>query len=284
MAAVVAVGLFVPRADAATAVPSPGEACLAAAEAAGRARGVPAGLLSAIALTESGLTRGGRFLPWPWTLNVEGKGLRFDGAEDALAHARLAISEGARSIDFGCFQINLRWHGGAFRSLDAMLDPRIGAEYAADFLRRLYEESGSWMEAAGHYHSRNAGNADRYRARVVALMNGLGSRSAPVHDVAIAGGGSTQAHGQMVASRNTATGFSASSVPLIAARAREGAFLPGTTRLARRDRAPGPGASRRNGSLFAPTGFAAGSGSVTTLTAGRGFLNAAARSLFGGGS
>ena len=50
-------------------------------------------------------------------------------------------------------QINYRWHGRAFPSLDAMFDPEYTATYAAQFLRTLYEERGSWSAAAGAYHS-----------------------------------------------------------------------------------------------------------------------------------
>ena len=50
-------------------------------------------------------------------------------------------------------QINYRWHGHAFPSLEAMFDPEWTATYAAQFLRTLYEERGDWSAAAGAYHS-----------------------------------------------------------------------------------------------------------------------------------
>ena len=62
-------------------------------------------------------------------------------------------------------QINYRWHGQAFPSLDAMFDPEYTATYAAQFLRTLYEERGSWSEAAGAYHSLTPDEAGVYRQR-----------------------------------------------------------------------------------------------------------------------
>ena len=61
-------------------------------------------------------------------------------------------------------QINYRWHGHAFPSLDDMFDPEWTATYAAQFLRTLYEERGSWSEAAGAYHSLTPEKAQIYRA------------------------------------------------------------------------------------------------------------------------
>lgn len=156
--------------DATTATSPHGTSCIEAAEAASRRHGVPRGVLSAIALAESGTRRAGAFAPWPWTLNVDGRGLRFDTAGAARDHAREALRQGARAVDLGCFQINFQWHRAAFASLGAMLDPRESADYAARFLRRLFDESGDWLVAVGHYHSRTPGNAARYCARVEGLL------------------------------------------------------------------------------------------------------------------
>lgn len=141
------------------------ELCDRAALQAASETGVPADVLLAIARTETGRTRGGRLRPWPWTVNVEGAGRWFDTRADALEHAALHRARGARSFDVGCFQINHRWHGQAFRTLDEMFDPLAGARYAARFLSELRAETGSWPAAAGAYHSRTPELAGRYRAR-----------------------------------------------------------------------------------------------------------------------
>jgi hypothetical protein len=54
-----------------------------------------------------------------------------------------------------------------------MLDPEYTATYAAQFLRTLYEERGSWSEAAGAYHSLTPENATVYRARFDRILAGL---------------------------------------------------------------------------------------------------------------
>ena len=90
---------------------------------------------------------------WPWAINREGKGYWFKTREEALAFAKASLAEGRTSFDVGCVQINYRWHGHAFPSLEDMFDPEWTATYAAQFLRTLYEERGSWSAAAGAYHS-----------------------------------------------------------------------------------------------------------------------------------
>lgn len=130
-----------------------------------RRGGVPVEILHAIALTETGRSAGGRLRPWPWAINREGEGFWFDSREEALAFARESVAAGRPSFDVGCVQINYRWHGHAFPSIEAMLDPQWTATYAAQFLRSLYEERGSWSEAAGAYHSLTPELARLYRAR-----------------------------------------------------------------------------------------------------------------------
>ena len=119
----------------------------------------------AISLTETGRKRQGRFRPWPWTVNMEGAGRWFESREEALSYAKEEFARGVRSFDIGCFQINHRWHGQHFASIEEMFDPTANAIYAAQFLRTLYLEQGSWEAAAGAYHSRTPEFAERYAAR-----------------------------------------------------------------------------------------------------------------------
>ncbi|GMG83624.1 hypothetical protein LNKW23_28370 [Paralimibaculum aggregatum] len=138
--------------------------CREAAETAARRHGIPPEIMQAITLAETGTTRDGRRGPWPWTLNIEGEGRWFDSRREALAAAEAAIAAGRRSTDIGCFQINWRWHGKAFDSVAALLEPAAGADYAARFLKSLHAEAGNWLTAAGWYHSRSPDHAGRYRA------------------------------------------------------------------------------------------------------------------------
>lgn len=151
----------------------PGDLCDAAAARAAEATGVPLAVLRAITRAETGRGRDGRLQPWPWTVNMEGAGRWFDSLGAALAHVQAHLDAGARSFDLGCFQINHRWHGEAFASLDEMFDPNANALHAARFLARLHDETGDWTRAAGAYHSRTSELADRYVARFEHILAGL---------------------------------------------------------------------------------------------------------------
>lgn len=159
----------------AVASPSVAEICDAAAQRAASKTGVPLSVLMAITRTETGRKSGGQFRPWPWTVNMEGKGVWFDTPNEARSYAYKHFQRGARSFDVGCFQLNYKWHGKAFRSIDEMFDPQINANYAAGFLRDLFHETGSWEEAAGAYHSRTKKYADRYKKRFRSFRTALAS-------------------------------------------------------------------------------------------------------------
>lgn len=139
--------------------------CDAAAQQAARETGVPLSVLRSITRTETGRARNGKLEPWPWTVNMEGKGKWFETEDAARSYVFHHFKRGARSFDVGCFQINYKWHGKAFSSIDQMFSPRENARYAARFLRQLHDELGDWSRAAGAYHSRTPKYAERYRAR-----------------------------------------------------------------------------------------------------------------------
>jgi hypothetical protein len=138
-----------------------------------RRGGVPPEVLYAISLTETGRMTGGRLRPWPWAINREGKGHWFKNREEAVAFGKQSLADGRKSFDVGCVQINYRWHGHAFPSLDDMFDPEWTATYAAQFLRTLYEERGDWSAAAGAYHSLSPEFATVYRKRFDKLLASL---------------------------------------------------------------------------------------------------------------
>lgn len=151
--------------------------CDNVASEAARRTGVPLSVLKAISLTETGRKRGGALRPWPWTVNMEGEGHWFESADEARAYVYREYKRGARSFDVGCFQINYRWHGEAFRSIEEMFDPLANALYAARLLQGLHAEKGDWGRAAGAYHSRTPEFANRYQARFERLYAGLAEAS-----------------------------------------------------------------------------------------------------------
>lgn len=160
-----------PRTAAATS--DPASICEGVATLASQESGVPVSVLKAISLNETGRKSGGAFRPWPWTVNMEGKGVWFDTPDEALGYVYQNYKRGARSFDVGCFQINYKWHGQEFASIEEMFEPMANARYAARFLKDLYAETGSWEKAAGAYHSRTPEFADRYAARFAKFRNRL---------------------------------------------------------------------------------------------------------------
>lgn len=176
MPLVLAAFLALPPAVSASGFERTAALCDAAAQRAARAEGVPLDVLRAITRVETGRMRDGRRMPWPWAVNLEGKGFWFDSEAQAMAYVARVFEAGARSFDIGCFQINYRWHGHRFSSLDAMFDPNQNAAYAARFLRELYAEYGSWTAAAGAYHSRTATLATAYARRFESVLAALEDR------------------------------------------------------------------------------------------------------------
>lgn len=160
------------------------DVCDQAARRAALAEGVPLNVLRAISRVETGREVQGTLQPWPWTINVEGRGHWFNSEIKAKSYVFGIFKAGVRNFDIGCFQINYRWHGKAFRTIDAMFDPDENATYAARFLKDLYTEFGSWHAAAGAYHSRTPdlakAYANRFQTMLAHLQDGPTSQFAEV--------------------------------------------------------------------------------------------------------
>ena len=164
-----------PVAVAPSAAPAHGEQgllCRSAIRQAEFGSGLPPHLLGAIAHVESGRADPvtGRFSPWPWTVNAEGRGNFFDTKEQAVAFARGLRARGVMSFDVGCLQINMMHHPDAFASLEEAFDPVANARYAVKFLTQLKDQTGSWDTATADYHSATPELGNPYRGLVVAAM------------------------------------------------------------------------------------------------------------------
>ncbi|MCE6952368.1 transglycosylase SLT domain-containing protein [Cereibacter sphaeroides] len=154
--------------------------CEDAAALAARETGVPRDVLMAITLTETGRSlEDGKLKPWPWAVNVAGEGHWFPSRAEAEQFVEATIQSGRSNFDVGCFQLNHRWHAGAFASTREMFDPRANAVYAARYLKDLQARSGDWSMAAGAYHSATPDLAARYRDRFDRLYAGLPETAAP---------------------------------------------------------------------------------------------------------
>lgn len=149
------------------------DVCEWAARQAAAETGVPADILGALTLTETGRRTDGVVRPWAWSANAEGEGAWFDDPQSAIAFAEQRVAMGRPNVDIGCFQLNYRWHGQHFQSVAQMFDPLTNARYAAEFVRGLYAETGDWRVAAGAFHSRTPVHANRYLARFDTLRDML---------------------------------------------------------------------------------------------------------------
>lgn len=138
-----------------------------------RQYGIPVHLLAAIASTESGRWHDGLHiaLPWPWTINADGKSYYYDTKSQAVAAARQMLADGAHSMDIGCMQVNLQHHPKAFASLEEAFEPEYNVAYASTFLRSLYDKQHSWHNAAAAYHSRTPSEGGQYVAQVYDRWN-----------------------------------------------------------------------------------------------------------------
>lgn len=140
-----------------------------------RIHGIPTHLLAAIASTESGRWNDtlGMVIPWPWTLNADGKGYYFDTKAEAVAKVKELKRRGANNIDVGCMQISLKHHPKAFASIEQAFDPKYNVAYSAKFLRSNYDDLRSWTKATSAYHSRTPKYGSKYLAQVEKKWNGI---------------------------------------------------------------------------------------------------------------
>ncbi len=156
-------------AEAAAAQPQVFELCENAADRAEAQYHIKSNLLQTIASVESGRwnTQAGRRVAWPWTIHANGKGRYFKTKAEAVAAVQELQKKGVTNIDVGCMQINLKYHGTAFRDLNEAFDPQKNADYSARFLKKLYERNKQdWTKTAMHYHSRNTRRGNSYKSRL----------------------------------------------------------------------------------------------------------------------
>ncbi|EKS4618405.1 transglycosylase SLT domain-containing protein [Salmonella enterica subsp. enterica] len=139
--------------------------------------GVPAELLYAVALTESGSRVPQGVRPWPWTLNVAGKGYRYATRQEACtALNQFLRTTNPKRIDAGLSQINIGWNGHYFDTPCDALAPYPNLQVSARLLRGHYDKWLNWSEAAGRYHHPAGGKpAQRYRQLVSRHLQKLSS-------------------------------------------------------------------------------------------------------------
>jgi hypothetical protein len=110
----------------------------------------------------------GRLIPWPWTLNVAGRPLRYANRRQACKALLYALTQlPPTRVDVGLGQINVGFHGHRVGHPCALLDPYQNLALAALILREQYTETEDWLIAIGHYHRPAGGQpAESYRGAV----------------------------------------------------------------------------------------------------------------------
>jgi len=142
-------------------------------------QGIPAQIFYALALAESGkaiknlkATR-----PWPWTLNIAGKGVYFNSRLEAWQALNASLQAGESSVDIGLMQVNWHFHQQRLKNSWLALDPQHNLRVAANVLKDCYRQRRDWWASVGCYHTpANTERAKRYRARVLAEWRNLGGK------------------------------------------------------------------------------------------------------------
>ena len=147
-------------------------------------------LLYGVALQESQLKFGNRTLPYPWTLCVRGRGMRFGNYQETLTALKRFVGERVTNVDCGAMQVNWRWHADRLGSFERALDPYPNLSVGAQILRGHYDVRGDWRRAIALYHTGSDATVEtrqrgeRYAAQTLARLERLGVR----HAATIAGG------------------------------------------------------------------------------------------------
>ena len=125
--------------------------------------GIPEQVFFSIGLQESGKTHNGKFIPWPWTLNIDEKGYLFETREEAEKALLIAMYKAKQKgqigrVAVGIGQIYMPAHHNQFVSPLQALDPTINLHYAANlvsgyYLETIKEGNPDWWVSVGRYHS-----------------------------------------------------------------------------------------------------------------------------------
>ncbi|MDD4556459.1 MAG: transglycosylase SLT domain-containing protein [Alphaproteobacteria bacterium] len=111
---------------------------------------------------------------WPWTVNAQGKSFYYASKAEAIREVSKMQRQGIKSIDVGCMQVNLLYHGDAFANLEEAFDPETNVKYGATFLKKLYDNTNEdWMKAATQYHSKKPHKAKRYGNKIAAVYKDI---------------------------------------------------------------------------------------------------------------
>jgi hypothetical protein len=121
---------------------------------------IPSGLLAAIAKLESNTKA--------YALNINGNAVFNKSLEETSGLVKKKLAAGIKNIDLGVMQLNYRWHGDKFSNISQMLMPENNIKYAANLLKSLRNQHGTWHKAVKYYHSAKPEHHRKYSRKVVA--------------------------------------------------------------------------------------------------------------------
>lgn len=133
--------------------------------------GVPAESLYSLALAESSRKLPSGTRPWPWTINVAGKGYRYESRQAAWpALQQFMKCPPMKRIDVGIEQVNLGWNGYRFSSTWDAFDPYINLNAAARIPRNRREVSDATSKHNCTASTRSATEMKRLSVQYVMAM------------------------------------------------------------------------------------------------------------------
>jgi hypothetical protein len=150
------------------------QSCVEPVLKAEQAHEIPPGLLLAVSIVESA-TNGD---PYPYAMNVRGRAIYAPNPDDGakrLVDRRGRITAPAA---VGCLQLSVQHHRVKFGSVREMLDPQANAEYGAGYLKRHFEELGSWSAAVQRYQGGSPSARRTYQCKVLDVLQQLDPVSA----------------------------------------------------------------------------------------------------------
>lgn len=131
-------------------------------------------LLLAIAIVESGRKTGEmQKWPWPWTICAQRKSYFLRSEQEALETLKALKAQGVKNIDVGCMQINIISHKDALKKMQSVFAIEECVRYAAQLLKKLYQNRKQWEKAVAHYHTRTQHLGHAYQQRVFREWNRL---------------------------------------------------------------------------------------------------------------
>ena len=140
--------------------------CTQAIQTVSKQEKIPYDILTAVALTETGTMQKGRLAPYPWAINVGGKGFLFSTKQQAIKAVKSYLAQGKTSIDIGCMQLNWYWHKDKFsNSIESAFDPKTNITVGANYILEHYVTYKNWNMAVGRYHSGTEKFAKAYRQK-----------------------------------------------------------------------------------------------------------------------